>query len=197
MTVDGNQEGAPNYFPNSFMGPLEDKNAEITPVQVNEYFCHCAGWSLFCTTYSFRLQETWRGTTQPMTTTSPSAEPFSEKSWVRRKDRGSSTTLLLICATLKSFCRHTIFHFVDAEEHFKTWFYCRNVQWKTLVMLTSSSVKCWAHVWNFMQKARWKNPPAKCRLFFCTSCHKYGYKVFGITYYGTLVDVRCKIFPYM
>ena len=25
MTVDGNQEGAPNYFPNSFSGPNHDK----------------------------------------------------------------------------------------------------------------------------------------------------------------------------
>jgi len=34
MTVDGNQGGAPNYFPNSFKGPLEDKEAKIHPIQV-------------------------------------------------------------------------------------------------------------------------------------------------------------------
>ena len=36
MTVDGNQGGAPNYFPNSFKGPLEDKEAKIHPIQARD-----------------------------------------------------------------------------------------------------------------------------------------------------------------
>ena len=35
MTVDSNQDGTPNYFPNSFMGPVDSTKWKQVPIQVN------------------------------------------------------------------------------------------------------------------------------------------------------------------
>ena len=35
MTVDSNQEGMPNYFPNSFMGPMDSLKWKQLPIQVS------------------------------------------------------------------------------------------------------------------------------------------------------------------
>jgi len=34
MNIDGNQAGVPNYFPNSFQGPQENKQAAVCPIEV-------------------------------------------------------------------------------------------------------------------------------------------------------------------
>ena len=35
MTVDSNQDGRPNYYPNSFMGPADSPKWKEAPIQVN------------------------------------------------------------------------------------------------------------------------------------------------------------------
>ena len=34
MTVDSNQDGRPNYYPNSFMGPVDNSKWKQVPIQV-------------------------------------------------------------------------------------------------------------------------------------------------------------------
>ena len=40
MTVDSNQDGTPNYYPNSFMGPADSPKWKQVPIQVILWVLH-------------------------------------------------------------------------------------------------------------------------------------------------------------